>query len=414
MPQNQTVNRAISKRLFPLYISAFFQSFVLWYTVEKLFMRSIGFDNATIGLMIAIYSAVMLAVETPAGILADRWSRKGVLILASICLSLSALIAGLSHSLEIYLISSVLWGIFFACYSGVYDSIIYDVVIEETQESSLFDKLYGRIQAIDSMALVLAGLIGGLIASSLGLRYTYYWSVPLALIPIIALFRFHEPTLHKFKVAQSIKEQVSTTFHAVLRKRSLLPIVSALIVRSTMLYILFEFSQLWLLQLNTPTQYYGVANAILLTSIGLGGIAASRLTLSRFKRMSVLLLIMICGLTGLIAARNLAVVVAAQLITATCLVAIVVIFNRMLHDRLEASVRAGASSATSTTSRILIIPLALLFGYVSNEFSIYSAAYILLGLGVFLVLIVLRVARKNNYTGLEVVSKSNLVEFEPR
>src|SRR5438552_2731491 len=112
MAEADILKRNITKRLLPLYISAFFQSFVLWYTIEKLFMRSIGFDNTAIGFMVAVYSAVMLMVDTPSGILADRWSRKGVLMLASISLGLSALAGGLSHGISLYLVCAVLWGIF--------------------------------------------------------------------------------------------------------------------------------------------------------------------------------------------------------------------------------------------------------------------------------------------------------------
>jgi MFS family permease len=123
MPQ-KSATKAIAKRLLSLYIAAALQSFVLWYTIEKLFMHSIGFNDTTIGIMIAVYSAVMLLVDTPSGIIADRWSRKGVLIIASVCMAFSSLAGGMSHGVPSYLIAAVFWGIFFACYQGVYDSIV--------------------------------------------------------------------------------------------------------------------------------------------------------------------------------------------------------------------------------------------------------------------------------------------------
>lgn len=49
----------------PLYIAAFFQGIPFWYAIEKIFMLGIGFNTATIGVMVAIMSIVMLAVETP-------------------------------------------------------------------------------------------------------------------------------------------------------------------------------------------------------------------------------------------------------------------------------------------------------------------------------------------------------------
>ncbi|QQS18851.1 hypothetical protein IPL68_02205 [Candidatus Saccharibacteria bacterium] len=74
-------------------------------------MRSIGFDDADIGLMVAVYSAAMLLIDIPSGLLADRWSRKGVLALASVALAGAALVGGMSNSIEMYLFVQFYGGI---------------------------------------------------------------------------------------------------------------------------------------------------------------------------------------------------------------------------------------------------------------------------------------------------------------
>ncbi len=132
MSVSDWLKRPLNNRLLPLYIAAFSQGFVLWYPIEKLFMTSIGFNDATIGLMVAAYAAFVPFFETPSGILADRWSRKGVLVLASLALMISSLIGGLSHDVLSYIICAVFWGIFIAMYSGTYDSILYDMLLEDT------------------------------------------------------------------------------------------------------------------------------------------------------------------------------------------------------------------------------------------------------------------------------------------
>jgi MFS family permease len=401
MLTKQEAKEKLNKRLMPLYISAFFQSFVLWYAVEKLFMRSIGFDNTAIGFMIAVYSAVMLIVETPSGILADRWSRKGVLMLASICLSVSALVGGLSHGISSYLICAVLWGIFFACYSGMYDSIIYDTIAESAPDSKLFDYLYGRVQLLDSAGLVLSSLAGALIATSINLRASYFLTIPFVLIPIIALMQFKEPTLHKQQVVIPLQGQIGITLQAVVRNRSLLPVIIVLILRSIVIYCIYEFAQLWLLALHTPTAYYGIANAVLLSSIGLGGILVSRLQLSRYNHVLLTLVTILFGCLGLIIFRSTVNIVGSGSIFASGLISINIIFSRILHDNLSPSIRAGAASATNTMGRFLIIPTALLFGYASQRFTIYKAAFILFGLTVVMSLFVVVVANRNNRTGLE-------------
>lgn len=401
MPETTDVKRKLSRYLRPLYIAAFFQSFVLWYSIEKLFMQRIGFDNTGIGFMVALYSVVMLVVETPSGILADRWSRKGVLILASICLALSGVVGGSSHSPSTYLICAVFWGAFFACYSGMYDTMVYDSIAEQAPGNKLFDYLYGRIQFMDSAGLVVGGLAGGLIGQVVNLRTDYFLSVPLALIPVAALLYFKEPRLHKLHAVVPITRQIKDTFRAVLRKRSLVPVLMVLITRGVIIYCIYEFSQLWLLALHTQTAYYGVANAILLVSVGLGGVMADRLHLSRFVPMLATLGFIIIGAIGLIVLRTTAWVVLAQLAFATGLISVYVIFSRVLHDNLAPSIRAGAASATSTIGRFFIIPTALLLGYISQKYSVYTAAYILLALALVMSGFVIMVAQRDNRTGLE-------------
>src|SRR3546814_15678623 len=101
--------------------------------LEKLFMLDIGFNTASIGIMVAVMSVVMLAVETPSGILADRWSRKGVMILGAISLLVSGIIGALSFNEPVYILSTVFWGIYAALYSGTYDSVIYDTTVRSEE-----------------------------------------------------------------------------------------------------------------------------------------------------------------------------------------------------------------------------------------------------------------------------------------
>ena len=124
--------QTLGKRLLPLHIAVMLAGISLWVPVEKLFETQIGFDAASIGLVAALYAAFVPIVEIPSGILADRWSRRGVLIVASLALVASALIGGLSHDVPTYLFSALALGVYFAMYSGTMDAVIYDTVLEET------------------------------------------------------------------------------------------------------------------------------------------------------------------------------------------------------------------------------------------------------------------------------------------
>ena len=156
--------RRLRLRLLPLSTAAALQGFMLWVPVEKLFMTEIGFDAASIGLMAAAYAALVPVIEIPSGILADRWSRRGVLVIAAAALGLTSLIGGLSHDVPTYIGSALVLAVYFAMYSGTMDAVVYDTVLEEIGASDRFEQEIGRVRAVESAALVAGALAGGWLA----------------------------------------------------------------------------------------------------------------------------------------------------------------------------------------------------------------------------------------------------------
>lgn len=374
------VKGALFKRLLPLYIAIFCQGFVLWYATEKLFMVSIGFNAATIGVMVALYSAVIVLAETPSGILADRWSRKGVLVLAALALAISGLIGGLSDSVPIFLLSTCFWGLFFALYSGTYDSVIYDTILEETGESTKFERYLGVMKLLDGSALVVGALLGGLIAQFIGLRETYLFTIPVALASVAALLIFREPQLHKAEVALPMKQHIRETLAAVLRRRYLIPVLGVLVTTAVLIFTILEYSQVWLIALAVPIFLYGPIDAVILAGYGIGGAVGSRLQLHKKPIMITHLLLTLLASLGLALTRNIVLIVLCLTMISITLTGLTVVFTKLLHDSLHSKIRAGASSAVSSMGRILIIPIVLLFGYISERTDIFQAAWLLVGL----------------------------------
>jgi hypothetical protein len=49
---------SVFRRLLPLFVAKFLLNVVFWYSIEKLFMTSIGFDMALIGVMAAYFRII--------------------------------------------------------------------------------------------------------------------------------------------------------------------------------------------------------------------------------------------------------------------------------------------------------------------------------------------------------------------
>jgi MFS family permease len=370
----------MTRRLLPLYIAVFLQNIPLWYAIEKIFMLGIGFNTATIGVMVAIMSVVMLAVETPSGILADRWSRKGVMVLGCLALFTSGIIGALSFNEPTYILATVFWGVYAALYSGTYDSVIYDTTMEEHGDSKKFERHLGHFRAVEGVAAVTGALVGGLIASMIDMRDTYIFSAPLIAAALIFLWKFKEPKLHKAEVAEPVFRHIRQTFAAVLRNPALLPVVIATVGFLAVQETIFELSQLWFIAVAAPIGLYGIFSAVIFSSWTTGGLLAAYIK-SKLAVVSVLFTLVVT-IVLLAMSRHFAFVLVTQLIVSICLIAMSVILAKKMHDEFPSRLRAGSSSVISTLMRIILIPGSLLITGIANTYDIFAATYVLLAVAV--------------------------------
>jgi MFS family permease len=139
-----------------------------------------------------------------------------VLILASIAAILSVVIGGLSQSVAVYMVSAGFLGVFFALQSGTLESVVYDMVLEETGGSDGFEKTIGRVRLVESVALVASALVGGAIAAVVSLRATYFLTAPLLAGAGAVLLLFREPRLHKAEAKESLRRQLASTYRTIL------------------------------------------------------------------------------------------------------------------------------------------------------------------------------------------------------
>ncbi|HEY8999157.1 MAG TPA: MFS transporter [Candidatus Saccharimonadales bacterium] len=375
--------RLLQKRLKPLYIAMFFQGFVLWYPVEKLFMTRIGFNDETVAIETMILTVVMIVVNIPVGVIADRWSRKGILITASVALMACDLLGGLSHGFWIYVASAACWGIFSACNSGVYDSVVYDTLIEEVGTANRFAQYYGRLQFFDGIALMLGSLLSGTVTYAFGLRSAYLLTIPLSFCSIIALAYFREPKEHKQGEAPLVGAHLKIIFQSIARKGDVFWIVLTLILATANIRLMFEFDQLWLIALALPVLLYGPVNALLLTSISSGGMIAGSLKqpYTIFAAGIILVMSSLCLLT-----RQRLLIIIAQTILLTGYLAFQVVFGKYLHDTLPSKIRVGASSVVTTVGYVLFLPAAFVFGEISKRLNIFHAAWVIIGIVIAMVI----------------------------
>jgi MFS family permease len=393
LPQADPATR-VRKRLRPLYVAGFFLGTNFWAPVEKLFLSHIGFTAATIGLLAATYAVVVPFLEIPSGILADRWSRRGVLMIADLALAASALVGGLSTNVPMYLVAALLLGCYFALQSGTADSIIYDVLVEETGTSDGFERELGRLRMLESGALVSSALAGGVIAALATPRLTYFLTVPFALVAIAVLSRLEEPSLHRVDEALPLRSQIRTTYTTIVARGRLRPIIGAMVLCALLLQALVEFGPLWMVALAAPAVLYGPQWAGLMSAMGLGGLLGGRLSLARTSNTLVVAAVMVVASLVLTTSHAILLVIAAQVVLALVVVAVSTVLTRELHDAVPSSIRAGVSSGVGTMTWVAFVPFALGFGLLSRHVGVLAAGWLLVAIAVATGVSLLRLASR--------------------
>jgi predicted MFS family arabinose efflux permease len=366
---------ALRRRLRPLYVASFLQGLVFWVPVEKLFMNEIGFDAASVGLMACAYAAVVPILEVPSGILADRCSRRAVLMAADAALAVSALIGGLSQDVPTYILSALVLGIYFALSSGTIDAMIYDTVLEETGDSAEFERYIGRNRLVDSTALVVSALLGGVLAGFAGTRITYLLTVPVVALSIVALQRFSEPQLHRAAEAGSLRAHIRLTYRTLTRRGRLLPIVTLSMLTGVILQVILEFGPLWLVAMAAPGVLYGPYWAGLVSCLGLGGLIAGRIHLGRPSTATAVAVLMVLSGAVLTVSSNLVAVTAAQILLAVLVVAAGIHVTRVLNDAVPSTIRAGVASGVSSLTWMAFLPIALAFGLLTDSHGVHTAGW---------------------------------------
>ena len=146
----------------------------------------------------------------------------------------------------------------------------------------------------------------------------------------------------------------------------------------------FEFGPLWLVALQAPAVLYGPYWAVLVSTLGIGGLLIAKLHLERWLMVAVLIIGSLATALVLTWTRSLPVVIAAQVVLALVLALLGIHASRVLHDSVPSSIRAGVSSGAGTLTWVLFLPFSLVFGWTARDSGIDKSGFMLAGAVVIL------------------------------
>lgn len=350
-----------------LYLSNFLSGLVFWYGIEKLFMRSIGITATGIGIAAAVGLTLNLLLDVPAGVVADLWSRKGMLVLSAIFMAISSIILGSSHTLGIYIIGYAFYSLYVVSTSGTYQAIMYDS-LHEVNLSDQYSKLMGRAYGIFLAGAGIANISSGFIANHYGYRIPFFITVFSCIVNAILILTIKEPVFHNVAAGKKILKKISNTSREIAHVK-LLRILTIIWSALTIIELYkSDFGQLYMLHYVTSPQLIGLLWAAYAFTWSLGSIIAHRLKtqLNLLVFASVLPLI----LMSLIDNRLSLILFMIQAIASSAL------FNQIetrIQDSTSSSVRSSVLSVLSSLGRLVSIPASFLIGWLIHSYNVVWA-----------------------------------------
>lgn len=173
------------------YCYSFIRSLVPIYPVYLLLFESNGLTLTEISLLLAIWSAPVILLELPTGILADYWKRKNMLFIGDILRAACFLLWFLSDGFLLYAMGFILWGTSEAFFSGSLESLLFDGLKKNNLQDS-FDRIYGKGDFLTNTATAISMLTGGFLAMFCGMHNVLLICIVMSLLSALIASRFTE------------------------------------------------------------------------------------------------------------------------------------------------------------------------------------------------------------------------------
>jgi MFS family permease len=183
---------------------------VPYYPLYALLFLDTGLSNAQISVLFAIWSVTGFVCEVPSGALADRWSRRGVVVLAGVLQAVAFGIWTAAPQAWAFALGFVVWGVAGALVSGASEALVYDGLAAVGARES-YVRVNGWMTAAELLVQVPTAFAAGALYALGGYALVGWVSVAACLAAAGLALRFPEAprTADDDSPAATLREGVS-------------------------------------------------------------------------------------------------------------------------------------------------------------------------------------------------------------
>lgn len=229
------------------YICSALGGLTFFHGVLGFYMRQIGFSYTQIFILVALYEILVVLLEIPTGIFADRFGLKRSVVLGHLISAASCFpVALFPRAYGVFLLWSVLSVLCTTLNSGSVEALQYHSLRDLSREAE-YTKLRGRLAAIGGVTMPVGAFVGGVLCETTG----FGWVVALGgLTGVVATTIFmgmSEPRnvlLERDKsVSRSTVAEIGESVRLIKRDRELAGVLVVGAVVYAAYYLINNYSQ---------------------------------------------------------------------------------------------------------------------------------------------------------------------------
>lgn len=356
--------------IYKIYLSNFLTGLVFWYGIEQLFKLSIGIDPVAQGVLVAFLSIFNLVFDIPSGMLADRWSRKKLLMVSATTLACASVVCGMSTSLGMYLVGTALYGIYIVSTSGTYQAMMYDT-LHELGRSHEYSKINGRAYGLFLVGAGIGNIASGFIATAWGYRAAFFLTVVSCVANVILMSTMHEPRYHKDAAREKFLHQAGKATLLIVRTKLLAVLVMMAAMLTVISLYCLDFGQLYMSHYVAHVQVIGILWAIYAFALAAGSFVAHYFYRHVWAAVA-LSTVPIVGMMMIDQVWSIAFIF-IQAIGSS------ILFNQIetrVQDRTPSQVRATILSVISDAGRLVAVPVSIAIGWMITHQGVRPALLI--------------------------------------
>lgn len=158
----------------------------LWFYIQPLYVKSLGADALQIGLVLSIAPVAMLLTFIPGGILADRYSRKKIMVAGYMTGSVAIVLLAVAQDWRQSIVGFLLYYGSAACLPAVYAYMAHASQVQD------LNRTFSVVYAANALGLTVFPSVGGWLAGAAGYRAVFGFSALLLALSTVITTQVRE------------------------------------------------------------------------------------------------------------------------------------------------------------------------------------------------------------------------------